>query len=119
MNLYALFIFYNLYKMDNNYQNFNITRMYDILNQLTINIDNLDLSITYKHATNLLFADIKKILELDNEIRYHVVKDWKYGNAFELTYDHHMHNNQLYYTMTWEESFTSTLISVRNIDNII
>ena len=96
--------------MDNNGINFSLERINDILLTLSSNIDNLKLETSPEKATYCLFKYIKKILELDDNTRKNVLQEWKYGREFEYTYKEHCNNKQMNYNLTWEESFTTTLI---------
>jgi hypothetical protein len=81
------------------------------LNNLTTNIETfVNLDTTPENATTILFPDIKKLLDLSPEMRKQILSKWKYYNEFLLTIDEHSNNEQCNRLVTWEQSFTTTLL---------
>ena len=81
------------------------------LSNLANKIDTfIDLNTTPENATNVLFSDIKKILDLTPEMRKQLVSKWKYYNDLELTISSHNNNQQANSLVSWEQSFTMTLL---------
>jgi len=83
------------------------------LSNLTRNLElflHLDLNTTEENATNVLFPDIQKLLDLSPEMRKQLLSKWKYYNEFLLTIDEHSNNQQSNRLLTWEQSFTMTFL---------
>jgi hypothetical protein len=91
--------------MDNNTVN-NVTNNIDTL--LFINQNSL--SEIIHEALHLVFPDLKKLLDLTPEMRKQLLSKWKYYEKFIFTIEQHSNNQQLYPLVSWEESFTSTLL---------
>ena len=82
------------------------------LNNLTSNLLTfVNLDTTAENATNVLFPDIQKLLDLSPEMRKQLLSKWKYYNEFLLTIDEHSNRQQSNRLLTWEQSFTMTLLS--------
>ena len=91
-----------IFTMDNN-----------TISRLTNNIESeifVNLNTTPENAENILFPDIRKLLYLSIEMRRQLLSKWKYYNEFLLTIDQHTNNYQIYHRVTWEQSFTMTLL---------
>jgi hypothetical protein len=89
-------------KMDNN-----------TLNNLTANLELeefANLSTTPEIAESILFPDIRKLLYLSTKMRKQLLSKWKYYNEFLLTIDEHSNNHQTHHLLSWEQSFTMTLL---------
>ena len=83
------------------------------LNTLTNNIESepfTNLNISSEDAKNILFSDLKKLLDLSPEMRKQLLSKWKYYNAFLLTIEEHSNNQQSNSLVSWEESFTMHLL---------
>lgn len=70
----------------------------------------LNSDTTTENATHVLFPDIKKLLDLSPEMKKQLLSKWKYYNEFLLTLDEHSNNQQCNRLVTWEQSFTMTLL---------
>ena len=91
---------HNNIKMDNN-----------TLSNLTTNLETfVNLDTTPENATNILFPDIQKLLDLSPEMRKQLLSKWKYYNEFLLTIEEHSNTQQANRLVTWEQSFTMTLL---------
>ena len=80
---------------------------------LTNNINTeqfINLNTTPENAKNILYPDIKLLLDLSPEMRKQCLSKWKYYNEFLLTIEAHNNNQQSNRLVTWEESFTMTLL---------
>jgi hypothetical protein len=98
---------------DENDENFNITIDNNTLNNLTANLESeifANLSITPEIAEAILFPDIRKLLYLSIKMRKQLLSKWKYYNEFLLTIDEHSNNQQSNNLLSWEQSFTMTLL---------
>ena len=83
------------------------------LSNLTRNLElflHLDLNTTEENATNVLFPDIQKLLDLSPEMRKQLLSKWKYYNEFLLTIEEHSNNQQSNRLLTWDQSFTMTFL---------
>ena len=81
------------------------------INNLTTNLETfVNLDTTPENATNILFPDIKKLLDLTPEMRKQLLSKWKYYNEFLLTIDEHSNRQQSNRLVTWEQSFVTTLL---------
>ena len=84
-------------------------------NNTLINLTNnleifINFDTTTDTATNILFPDIRKLLDLTPEMRKQLLSKWKYYNELILTIEQHSNNQQYNRLVTWEESFTHTLL---------
>lgn len=81
------------------------------LSNLTTNLESLvNLEISPENATNILFPDIKKLLDLNPDMRKQLLSKWKYYNEFLLTIDEHSNEQQCNRIVPWEQSFITTLL---------
>lgn len=69
-----------------------------------------NLSTTPEIAETILFPDIRKLLYLNTKMRKQLLSKWKYYNEFLLTIDEHSNNQQTNSLVSWEQSFTMTLL---------
>jgi hypothetical protein len=98
---------------DENDENFNITMDNNTLNNLTANLESelfINLNTTPELAETILFPDIRKLLYLSIKMRKQLLSKWKYYNEFLLTIDEHSNNQQTNSRLSWEQSFTMTLL---------
>jgi len=81
---------------------------FEILNSKIAELE--ELNITPKQVKEDLYPYIEEIMKLDNETQSNIIKEWKYGNDFELTIKNHVNNQQLNHNVSWEESFCMTFL---------
>jgi len=94
-----------------NNENLNITIDNNTINNLTENIQRFaNINIIPENAETLLFPDIRKLLYLSIKMRKQLLSKWKYYNEFLLTIDEHSNNQQTNRLLSWEQSFTMTLL---------
>jgi len=83
------------------------------LQNLTTNIDMelvRELNTNYETVTNILYPDIKKLLDLTPEMRKQLLSKWKYYNAFIQTINEHSDNHQTNSFLNWNQSFTMSFL---------
>jgi hypothetical protein len=74
-------------------------------------IENLaNLNITPLQAKNFLYPYIEKIINLSEEEKFHIFKEWKHGNSLELTLKNHSNNKQCNCNVSWEESLCMSFL---------
>jgi hypothetical protein len=79
--------------------------------KLNSEIENLkDLNITTVQAKEFLYPFLEKIINLSDEEKYHIFKEWKYGVDLELTIKTHTNNRRLNTCVPWEESFCMSFL---------
>jgi hypothetical protein len=79
--------------------------------KLNSEIENLkDLNITTVQAKKILYPFLEKIINLSDEEKYHIFKEWKYGVSLELTIKTHTNNRRLNTCVPWEESFCMSFL---------
>ena len=79
--------------------------------KLNNEIENLkDLNITTIQAKEFLYPYLEKIINLSDEEKYHIFKEWKYGVDLELTIKTHTNNRRLNTCVPWEESFCMSFL---------
>ena len=81
---------------------------YEKFNSEITNLANLDVTTT--QAKDFLYPYIEKIINLSEEEKFHIFKEWKYGNELELTLKNHSNNEQCNYNVSWEESLCMTFL---------
>lgn len=81
---------------------------YEKLNSEITNLENLNITTT--HAKELLYPHLEKIINLSEEEKFHIFKEWKHGNSLELTLKNHSNNEQLNHNVSWEESLCMTFL---------
>jgi len=83
----------------------------DEFEKLNSEITNLaNLTITPEQSKQFLYPYLKKIINLSYEEKFHIFKEWKYGNELELTIKNHQNNKQTNINVSWEESFCMTFL---------
>jgi hypothetical protein len=97
--------------VEENDEHFDITMDNNTLSTLTINLESFtNLNATPEHAESILFPDIRKLLYLSIKMRKQLLSKWKYYNEFLQTMDEHSNNQQSNRLLSWEQSFTMTLL---------
>ena len=84
------------------------------LDTLTNNLEAdsfINLNIKPEDAVNVLFPDIKKLLDLSPEMRKQLLSKWKYYDKLILTMNEHSNNQRSYKLLSWEQSFVMTLLA--------
>jgi len=83
----------------------------DEFEKLNSEITNLaNLNITTTQAKEFLYHYLEQIINLSYEEKFHIFKEWKYGNELELTIKNHSNNEQCNHLVSWEESFCMTFL---------
>ena len=83
----------------------------DEFEKLNSEITNLaNLNITTTQAKEFLYPYLEQIINLSYEEKFHIFKEWKYGNELELTIKNHSNNEQCNHNVSWEESFCMTFL---------
>ena len=81
---------------------------FDKLNSEITNLANLNITTT--QAKEILYPYLEQIINLSDEEKFHILKEWKYGNELELTIKNHSNNEQCNHLVSWEESFCMTFL---------
>ena len=99
--------------LDENDENLELIMDNNTLQNLTSKLESQlfsNLSTTPEIAETILFPDIRKLLYLNTKMRKQLLSKWKYYNEFLLTIDEHSNNQQTNSLVSWEQSFTMTLL---------
>ena len=81
---------------------------FDKLNSEITNLANLNITTT--QAKEILYPYLEQIINLSDEEKFHILKEWKYGNDLDLTIKNHSNNEQCNHNVSWEESFCMTFL---------
>ena len=83
----------------------------DEFEKLNSEIANLaNLTITTTQAKEFLYPYLEQIINLSYEEKFHIFKEWKYGNELELTIKNHSNNKKCNNNVSWEESLCMTFL---------
>jgi len=81
---------------------------YENLNSEIVNLANCENKI--EEVKNILYPYLKKIINLSEDKKFHIFREWKHGNSLELTIKNHSNNKQLNTAVPWEESFCMSFL---------